>query len=284
MKPPDSYTLAFDGQGGVAGFGKGSAQVSLTPARRQRAASSSYTVQAQVGGKIAQVGQRLIDGVAKSMAEDFFRRFDEEMQRRHPQAYAAAAAAQPAAAASLRRRPASRFLHGCGSWAPCCWWRRSCGGCARERYGKPRRHGAALAARLALGGQARAAGDGGAHLGLVAAADRLDHGAVRGRRGGRVGLGRLHRGRPDLPLHRRGGAGDPDRRSGLREVRHHRRRGAPLRAALRRHAGTAAGVRSGRRRAGRTRRRAGTGAPDAAHGAGSPTAWRRWTRRRRPAR
>ena len=43
-----------------------------------------YTVNAQVGGRIAQVGQRLIDGVARSMAEDFFKRFDAEMQRRHP--------------------------------------------------------------------------------------------------------------------------------------------------------------------------------------------------------
>ena len=42
-----------------------------------------YTVNATVGGKIAQVGQRLIDGVAKAMAENFFKRFDEEMQRRH---------------------------------------------------------------------------------------------------------------------------------------------------------------------------------------------------------
>ena len=50
-------------------------------------------------------------------------------------------------------------------------------------------------------GQTRAAGHGGAHLGLVAAAGRLDHGPVRGRRGGRLGLGRLHRGRPDLPPH-----------------------------------------------------------------------------------
>src|SRR5690606_12563285 len=55
----------------------------------------SYTAQAQVGGKIAQVGQRLVDGVAKSMAEDFFKRFDAEMQRLHPQAYAAEAALPP---------------------------------------------------------------------------------------------------------------------------------------------------------------------------------------------
>jgi uncharacterized protein len=90
--PPNSYTLAFEGQGGAAGFGKGTAKVMLAPPAEGAGCELSYTAQAQVGGKIAQVGQRLVDGVAKSMAEDFFRRFDEEMQRRHPEAYAAEAA------------------------------------------------------------------------------------------------------------------------------------------------------------------------------------------------
>lgn len=80
--PPQSYTIGFDGQGGVAGFGKGKAQVSLQPT--DNGCELSYTVNAQVGGKIAQLGQRLIDGAAKGMAEDFFKRFDDEMQRRHP--------------------------------------------------------------------------------------------------------------------------------------------------------------------------------------------------------
>ena len=53
---------------------------------------------ASVGGKVAQLGQRLVDGAAKSMAEDFFRRFDAAMQRQYPQAYAEKAAAPPAAA------------------------------------------------------------------------------------------------------------------------------------------------------------------------------------------
>lgn len=90
VNPPESYTIAFDGQGGVAGFGKGDAKVKLTP--QGTGCEMAYVVHAQVGGKIAQVGQRLIDGVAKSMAEDFFKRFDDEMQRRYP----AAAAAEPA--------------------------------------------------------------------------------------------------------------------------------------------------------------------------------------------
>ncbi len=103
INPPNSYTITFDGQGGAAGFGKGNSQVSLAPSQEGSGCVLSYTVHASVGGKIAQLGQRLIDGVAKSMAEDFFKRFDDEMQRQHPEAYAAAAkvdAASPPMAAS----------------------------------------------------------------------------------------------------------------------------------------------------------------------------------------
>ena len=81
IQAPSSYTIQFEGNGGAAGFGKGSAKVVLTP--NDGGCELGYTVNATVGGKIAQVGQRLIDGVAKSMAESFFKRFDEEMQRRH---------------------------------------------------------------------------------------------------------------------------------------------------------------------------------------------------------
>lgn len=81
ITPPASYRLAFEGQGGVAGFGKGASSVSLAP--NDAGCELAYTVQAQVGGKIAQLGQRLIDGAAKSMADDFFKRFEAEMQRRH---------------------------------------------------------------------------------------------------------------------------------------------------------------------------------------------------------
>ncbi len=89
--PPNSYTLQFEGNAGAAGFGKGTAKVNLAPPVEGAGCELGYTAQAQVGGKIAQVGQRLVDGVARSMADDFFRRFDEEMQRQHPEAYAAAA-------------------------------------------------------------------------------------------------------------------------------------------------------------------------------------------------
>jgi carbon monoxide dehydrogenase subunit G len=87
INPPASYKLSFEGQGGPAGFGKGSAEVKLLP--NADGCELSYTVHASVGGKIAQLGQRLIDGAAKSMAEDFFKRFDDEMQKQHPESYAA---------------------------------------------------------------------------------------------------------------------------------------------------------------------------------------------------
>jgi uncharacterized protein len=101
VMPPDSYTINFEGNGGAAGFGKGSAKVNLAAPAQGSGCELAYTAQAQVGGKIAQVGQRLVDGVARAMAEDFFRRFDEEMQRRHPEAYAAEAAAAAGDASPL---------------------------------------------------------------------------------------------------------------------------------------------------------------------------------------
>ena len=77
IKPPHSYALQFEAQGGVAGFGKGESKVTLTP--NAEGCELSYTVHSKVGGKIAQLGQRLIDGAAKSLAEDFFKRFEEEL-------------------------------------------------------------------------------------------------------------------------------------------------------------------------------------------------------------
>jgi hypothetical protein len=73
LNPPESYTLAGEGSGGAAGFAKGEAKVVLTP--EGEATVLRYTVKATVGGKIAQLGQRLIDGAAKKMADDFFDKF-----------------------------------------------------------------------------------------------------------------------------------------------------------------------------------------------------------------
>jgi len=110
INPPASYIISFEGQGGPAGFGKGNAKVQLLP--NADGVSLEYTVQASVGGKIAQVGQRLIDGVAKSMAEDFFKRFDEAMQQRHPEAYAEKAAAADSQGTTAAQASAS----GIPSW------------------------------------------------------------------------------------------------------------------------------------------------------------------------
>jgi len=73
-EPPNAYTLVFEGQGGVAGFAKGQASVKLTP--EDGATRLGYSVKAMIGGKLAQVGARLIDGVAKKMADQFFTNFN----------------------------------------------------------------------------------------------------------------------------------------------------------------------------------------------------------------
>lgn len=76
LDPPNSCTISGEAQGGVAaGFGKGNAKVQLTDAEAG-ATRLTYAVHAQVGGKLAQIGARLIDGVAAKMAEDFFAKFN----------------------------------------------------------------------------------------------------------------------------------------------------------------------------------------------------------------
>ncbi|WP_395400779.1 CoxG family protein [Pseudoduganella sp. UC29_106] len=69
MNPPHSYVVSFEGQGGIAGFGKGSADVSLTEQGDQTLLR--YSARAQVGGRLAQVGSRLIDAAAAKITEDF---------------------------------------------------------------------------------------------------------------------------------------------------------------------------------------------------------------------
>ncbi len=102
--PPESYTLHFDGQGGPAGFGKGTARVELVP--EGAGTRLHYVVHAQVGGEIAQVGQRLIDGAARKMADDFFARFG-----------AALAAGAPAQASPPAPAPAPAGARAAWWWA-----------------------------------------------------------------------------------------------------------------------------------------------------------------------
>jgi uncharacterized protein len=73
LSPPNGYTLTGEGTGGAAGFAKGQAKVALSP--DGDGTLLRYDVKATVGGKLAQIGQRLIDGAAKKMADDFFEQF-----------------------------------------------------------------------------------------------------------------------------------------------------------------------------------------------------------------
>ena len=102
VQAPHSYTIHFDGQGGVAGFGKGSADVTLAPEGEQT--RLKYLAKAQVGGKMAQVGSRLIDAAAGKMTADFFDAFEARLRP------AEAAAAAPAPAAAEARGGGSRIV------------------------------------------------------------------------------------------------------------------------------------------------------------------------------
>ena len=116
--PLQSYTIVFEGSGGVAGFGKGRAEVALQA--QEGGTRLSYRASAQVGGKIAQVGSRLVDGVAARMAADFFARFKQalapvpaaaplaEQARSEPEARGQEPAAGPQGARAVQAR----------------WWRR----------------------------------------------------------------------------------------------------------------------------------------------------------------
>jgi uncharacterized protein len=87
IHPPSSYSISFEGQGGAAGFAKGSAQVRLSPADAHT--RLSYEVKANVGGKLAQIGSRLVDAAAKKVADDFFKNFNEKVASlQHPKAEA----------------------------------------------------------------------------------------------------------------------------------------------------------------------------------------------------
>ena len=77
MDPPHGCKLSGDGQGGVAGFAKGGAEIKLAEDGSETVLS--YVATAQVGGKLAQIGSRLIDSTAKKMANEFFGKFAEEV-------------------------------------------------------------------------------------------------------------------------------------------------------------------------------------------------------------
>lgn len=94
LEPPRRCTLKGEGQGGVAGFARGEAEVVLTP--DAGGTVLTYAAQAMIGGKLAQIGQRLIDGAAKQIADDFFTRFAEAV---------GSSIAQPAQIAAVETSP-----------------------------------------------------------------------------------------------------------------------------------------------------------------------------------
>ena len=104
---PRSYTLKFEGQGGAAGFANGTAKVELSPA--DGGTRIDYVVNAQVGGKLAQIGSRLIDGAAAKVADDFFARVVARAGG-GPPATAGVAAAPPLEVASALRTMRIRLL------------------------------------------------------------------------------------------------------------------------------------------------------------------------------
>jgi uncharacterized protein len=123
IDPPNGYKLTGEGKGGVAGFAKGGADVKL--ADHPDGTMLSYAVKASVGGKLAQVGARLIDGVAKDYAEAFFAAFKAEVEG--PTQVPAEATPTPASAPTPTPAEA-----GLPSWAwalglavivgLCTWW------------------------------------------------------------------------------------------------------------------------------------------------------------------
>jgi uncharacterized protein len=99
LDPPNGYTISGEGQGGVAGFAKGGAKVALADDGADTLLR--YEVHAQVGGKLAQLGARLVDASAKQMADQFFDRFSARVAPAQPEPVAAGPTAAPIAAAAV---------------------------------------------------------------------------------------------------------------------------------------------------------------------------------------
>jgi uncharacterized protein len=97
IDPPNGYTITGEGQGGAAGFAKGGAKVRLEVVDGGAATVLHYSADAQIGGKLAQIGSRLVEGTAKKLADEFFAAFAAQAAAAAPAATAAAPAAeQPA--------------------------------------------------------------------------------------------------------------------------------------------------------------------------------------------
>lgn len=117
LNPPESYTITGEGKGGAAGFAKGGAVITLT--EDGDGTLLNYEVKADVGGKLAQLGGRLIEGTSKKLAGEFFSTFEQLVVERVGGAAADdAAAAQPAPAAGEPMAPPSESGLGAKLWIP----------------------------------------------------------------------------------------------------------------------------------------------------------------------
>jgi uncharacterized protein len=111
LDPPNGYKISGEGQGGVAGFARGGADVRLKPDESGAGTILTYTANAAVGGKLAQIGSRLIEGAAKQTADQFFSKFAEIVS----------AAAAPAGAAQAQPAPAAAALPAKRGLSPVVW-------------------------------------------------------------------------------------------------------------------------------------------------------------------
>jgi uncharacterized protein len=104
LNPPESYTITGEGKGGPAGFARGSATVRLRPDGKL-ATLLDYSVKAEIGGKLAQIGGRLIDAAANKLAGEFFSKFGEVVGKAEAPAEAIAVAAAGPDAPALQAFP-----------------------------------------------------------------------------------------------------------------------------------------------------------------------------------
>jgi carbon monoxide dehydrogenase subunit G len=125
IQPMKGYTLVFEGQGGIAGFSKGTAAVQLGDGS-DGTTVLTYEAQAQVGGKIAQLGSRLIEATSKKLAGEFFSRFEQEL-----------AAFRPVAKHAAPATPRDAVVRGFSACLRSCWDRLTGMG-ARSRKGRTR--------------------------------------------------------------------------------------------------------------------------------------------------
>lgn len=95
LNPPAGYTISGQGSGGAAGFAKGSADVALTEAEGGAETDLAYTAKAEVGGKLAALGGRLIQATSKKLADEFFSAFANELNEPASAEEAEAATKEP---------------------------------------------------------------------------------------------------------------------------------------------------------------------------------------------